>query len=215
MSVRRSCIYVIAGVNGAGKSSIVGALLDQTGAEYYNPDEIARRIAARNPQLNNTEANSLAWREGVRLLKRAIAERLDFAFETTLGANTIPGLLAKAAQAGVDVRMWYVGLSSAELHLARVRQRVERGGHDIPEELVRRRYVHSRLNLIELLPQLRSLRVFDNSPKASPESGSTPKLTLVLQMEGGVIVGPNDLTPTPDWAKSIVAAALKQNSRAV
>lgn len=209
MSVRRSCIYVIAGVNGAGKSSIVGALLDQTGAEYYNPDEIARRIAARNPQLNNTEANSLAWREGVRLLKRAIAERLDFAFETTLGANTIPGLLAKAAQAGMDVRMWYVGLSSAELHLARVRQRVERGGHDIPEELVRRRYVHSRLNLIELLPQLHSLRVFDNSPEASPESGSPPKLTLVLQMEGRVIVGPDDLTPTPGWAKSIVAAALK------
>ena len=62
-----------------------------------------------------------------RLLhQNAIAERLDFAFETTLGGRTITALLDEAASSGAHVHVWYVGLSSADLHVARVRARVER-----------------------------------------------------------------------------------------
>lgn len=205
----RPSIYVIAGVNGAGKSSVAGETFRQSGADYYNPDEAARRLLASNPSLKQTEANSAAWHEGVRLLKRAIDERLDFAFETTLGANTIPRLLRKAANAGVDIYVWYVGLESPELHIARVKSRVARGGHDISEADIRRRYEHSRLNLIELLPFLRALRMFDNSAEADPAGGQTPKPTLVLSTERGRILEPKDLTQTPAWAKPIVAAAMK------
>ena len=205
----RPSVYVIAGVNGAGKSSVAGETFRQSGADYYNPDEAARRLVTANPSLKQTEANSAAWHEGVRLLKRAIDERLDFAFETTLGANTIPRLLREAANAGVDIHVWYVGLESPELHIARVKARVARGGHDISERDIRRRYEHSRLNLIELLPFLRALRIFDNSAEADPASGQTPKPTLVLSTERGKILEPKDLTHTPAWAKPIVAAALK------
>jgi predicted ABC-type ATPase len=214
MSSQRKSIYVIAGVNGAGKSSVAGETFRQSGADYYNPDEAARRLARANPTLTQTEANSAAWHEGVRLLKRAIDERLDFAFETTLGANTIPRLLmetakGKAAKAGVEIYVWYVGLESPELHIARVKSRVARGGHDISEADIRRRYERSRLNLIDLLPVLHALRIFDNSAEADPAGGQTPKPTLVLSMEGRKILEPKDLTHTPAWAKPIVAAALK------
>jgi predicted ABC-type ATPase len=146
----------------------------------------------------------------VRLLKRAIEERLDFAFETTtLGANSIPRLLIEAAAQGIEIYIWYVGLSSPELHVERVQARVRRGGHDIHAENIHRRYEHSRLELIELLPHLRALRVFDNSKDADPAAGRTPKPKLVLQMERGNILNQGDLEHTPDWAKPIVAGALK------
>lgn len=208
-SPRQPRIYVLAGVNGAGKSSIAGAAFRQEGGEYYNPDEAARRLMAADPARSQVDANAEAWREGVRLLERAIEERLDFAFETTLGANTIPRLLAHAASQGIEVYVWYVGLSSPEHHIERVRARVRRGGHDISEEHIRRRYEHSRLNLIELLPRLTALRVYDNSVDADPAVGRTPMPVLVLHMERGEILNRRDLPRTPNWAKPIVAAALK------
>lgn len=204
-------IYVLAGVNGAGKSSVGGAVFLGNGVEYFNPDEAARKLIAANPGLSQTEANSAAWRQGSRLLKRAIDERLDFAFETTLGGNTILRQLTEAAAQGIEVHVWYAGLAGVELHIKRVQSRVRRGGHDIPEEAIRRRYERSRLNLIHLLPRLAALRVYDNSVDADPATGRAPKPVLVLHMERGKIAGPADLSQTPDWAKPIVAAALKLN----
>ena len=202
-------IYVLAGVNGAGKSSIGGAAIRAFGSEYFNPDEAARQLIAANPKLTQSEANGAAWQHGRRLLERAIAERLEFAFETTLGANTIPRLLAQAAAQGIEIHLWYVGLSSPELHLARVRARVRKGGHDIAEADIRRRYEHSRLNLIHILPQLTRLRAYDNSAEANPSTGKAPTPRLVLHMEHGKIAGPADLSKTPEWAQPIVAAAVK------
>lgn len=202
-------IRVSAGVNGAGKSSIVGATIRDRGGEYYNPDEAAREIMAANPGLGQTEANAAAWDQGRKLLERAIDQRLDFTFETTLGGNTMPGLLAEAAKRGVEVHVLYVGLGSAESHIERVRQRVRAGGHDIPEADIRRRYRHSLINLVKLLAVLTGLRVYDNSAAADPADGQAPQPVLVLHMERGRIVGPSDLTSTPAWAKPIVAAALE------
>src|SRR5262245_805797 len=104
-------IWVLAGTNGAGKSSIGGAMIRASGADYFNPDEAARAILDANPGTNLTEANSAAWFEGKRLLERAIAERGDFAFEATLGGATIAKLLAQAIAAGIDVHVWYVALA--------------------------------------------------------------------------------------------------------
>ncbi|HEY0513918.1 MAG TPA: zeta toxin family protein [Thermoanaerobaculia bacterium] len=204
-------IYGLAGVNGAGKSSIGGAAFRAHGADYYNPDEAARQLIAAQPGLTGVEANAAAWRNGRALLERAIRERLDFAFETTLGGNTIPRLLGEAAKSGIRVLIWYVGLESPELHLERVAARVRRGGHPIPEDVVRQRYERSRLNLVQLLPSLAALRVYDNSAHADPEDGGIPAPRLVLHVEAGRIVGPGDLSQTPGWAKPIVAAALQRD----
>lgn len=212
MSVpRRASIHVLAGVNGAGKSSIGGAAIRQHGGEYFNPDEAARALRKKNPTLTQADANSAAWRQGVRLLKRAIEEDLDFTFETTLGGSTITTLLLQAAERGIEVHVWYVGLSSPELHIERVQTRVSQGGHDIPEHDIHRRYEHSRLNLITLLSHLTTLQMYDNSGDTDPAAGQTPKPTPVLHMKHGRILGPLDLASTPNWAKPIVAAALKLN----
>jgi predicted ABC-type ATPase len=202
-------LYVLAGVNGAGKSSIGGAMFRASGADYYNPDEAARELMAANPGLDQVKANAGAWQQGRRLLERAIRERKDFAFETTLGGSTMPRLLSEAASQGIEVRIWYVGLASAEVHIERVRQRVRSGGHDIPESSIRRRWRHSRLNLVQLLPTLTELRVYDNTTEADPAAGRAPTPVLVLHVERVRIVGPPDLSATPDWAKPIVAAALE------
>lgn len=208
-SGRIPCIYVLAGANGAGKSSVAGATFRAQGAAYFNPDEAARRIVSANPGIAQAEANSAAWRQGKRLLERAIAERLSFAFETTLGGHTITALLESALPAGIYVRIWYVGLGTPELHIARVRARVAKGGHDIPEETIRERYDSTRLNLIQLLPALTELRVYDNSEEADPAAGASPEPKLVLRMVRGKIVKPCDLAATPRWAKPIVAAAIE------
>lgn len=205
----QSNLYVLAGVNGAGKSSIGGATFREFGADYFDPDEFARTLMARNSTMRQMDANAVAWLRGRTLLERAIAQHLDFALETTLGGNTIPKLLARAVSHGIAVRVWYVGLASPELHIARVRARVRQGGHDIPEADILRRFEHSRLNLIELLPKLTALRVFDNSTDSDPASGRTPVPVLVLGMVDGQVVEPKDLSRTPAWAKPIVAAALR------
>jgi predicted ABC-type ATPase len=204
-----SCIYVLAGANGAGKSSIAGAMFLAQGAEYFNPDEATSLLLSANPGITQTEANSAAWSQGRRLLELAIAERLNFAFETTLGGHTIPALLASALSEGIEVRIWYVGLSSAELHIARVRARVAKGGHDIPEARIRDRYDRSRLNLIQLMPGLTELRVYDNSEEADPDAIATPQPKLVLRMARGKLVSSCDLAVTPEWVKPILGAAIK------
>jgi predicted ABC-type ATPase len=207
-TARRPCIYVLAGTNGAGKSSVAGAIFRRTGADYFNPDEATARILAANPGLSTSDANSAAWHQGKRLLELAIAERLDFAFETTLGGHTITARLQQALAEDIDVRVWFVGLRTPDLHLARVRARVARGGHDIPEARIRERYDRSRLNLIALMPRLTELRVFDNSTDADPEAGRVPQPVLLLHLAKRRIVTLIDLPRIPDWAKAVVAAAV-------
>lgn len=168
---------------------------------------------AVRPGMRQAEANAAAWHQGRRLLERAIAERLDFAFETTLGGSTLARLLALAADQGAEVHVLYIGLSSPEQHIARVRSRVRAGGHDIPEADIRRRYEHSRINLVHLLPKLASLRVYDNSAEADPAKGREPEPRLVLHVEKGRIRNADDLARTPGWAKPIVAAAMKLANR--
>jgi predicted ABC-type ATPase len=212
----RGSIYVLAGCNGAGKSSIGGAALIESGAHFYNPDQAARKIitanAHRHPPPTMGEVNAAAWSQGRTLLERAIDQHLDFAFETTLGGQTMTELLERAAADGLAVHVWFAGLQGVELHLERVRQRVVRGGHDIPREKIVERYDGGRKNLIRLLPRLASLRVYDNSTEAAPTQGLTPAPRLLLHCVERNIVAPKKLrsllADTPEWAKPIVAAAL-------
>jgi predicted ABC-type ATPase len=202
-------IFVLAGTNGAGKSSIAGATFRARGADYFNPDEVARAFRVANPQLDLEAANSAAWNEGKRRLEAAIAAKTDFSFETTLGGRTITALLREAILEGIEVHVWYAALGSPELHINRVRARVVRGGHDISEGDIRKRYDASRANLIELLPGLASVRVYDNSAEADMAAGKRVRPWLLLHMEKRKILSHCDLSKTPDWAKPILMEAFK------
>jgi len=101
------------------------------------------------------------------------------------------------------------GPSQCVFPIDRVAARGRRGGHAIAPELIERRFEQSRINLIDLLPHLTELRVHDNSVDAVPATGKCPKLKLLLHMKAGRIVNLHELKNSPDWAKPIIAAALK------
>ena len=206
-------IFVLAGVNGAGKSSIGGAALQARKVPYFNPDLAARTLLDANPALSQETANAQAWEMGRAGLEHALAEGLNFAFETTLGARTLPDLLLAGARSGAQVHVWYAGLATPEKHIERVRERVQAGGHDIPEDKIRARYASSRANLIRLLPHLASLRVYDNSIDGDPKAGARPQPALLLHMEGGKIVAHIGLERVPHWAKPVLAAAFEGSKK--
>jgi len=205
----RARITVIAGVNGAGKSSVVGERLRQSGGEYFNPDEVTRKFQAASTSLTLAEANSRAWDEGKQRLEEAIRVRADFVFETTLGVTTMTELLSEALDEGLEVALFYVGLDKVELHLARVRARVAAGGHDIPEPKIRERYASSLKNLVKLAPRLTELRVFDNSLDADPKTGQAPAPRELLKSEGGRVTAHCELSTCPEWAKPILGLLLR------
>lgn len=216
-TARTGSIYVLAGCNGAGKTSVGGAALHEAGVEFFNPDAAALRIAAANASRSVTasqaQLNATAWNVGRRLLERAIDERANFAFETTLGGATMTALLEQASQAGLHVHVWFVGLADVRMHIERVRRRVAKGGHAIPAPKIRERFVNARVNLVRLLPRLRELHLYDNSAEADPDQGLTPMPQRLLHFRDGRIMSPTRLTTlltsTPAWAKPIAAAALK------
>lgn len=211
----RPFIFVLAGVNGAGKSSVGGAMLTEHGLTWFNPDGFARELVSAGVPAE--DANGLAWMHGKALLEAALANGANHAFETTLGASTIPELL-KGAAVSHDVVVLFCGLDSPEEHLRRIRDRVASGGHDIPEGKVRERWIASRLNLIKLMPHLAHLQVFDNSARV--EAGQEiPDPVLLVEMVNGRLLFPDPqdmraLERIAPWAKPIVQAAIELDSAA-
>ncbi|MDT8367640.1 MAG: AAA family ATPase [Longimicrobiales bacterium] len=200
-------IVVLAGVNGAGKSSVAGAALERVGGTLYDPDKATRAFMAQG--LTQEEANARAWHRGREQLEDALRDGRRYAFETTLGGRTMTRLLLDAATRGRRVRVWYVGLASLELHMKRVKERVERGGHDIPEARIRERWDSSRENLVRFLPHLAELVVFDNSRSVAVEAGEAPEPVKLLHLRDGRLGYVAPLDDVPTWAKSIVEAALR------
>lgn len=179
--------------------------------EWFNPDTFSRELRERSG-IDREEADSLAWQEGRRRLEDAIENGGHFAFETTLGGSTITNLLKKACTTH-DVIIWYCGLASVELHIERVRNRVAVGGHSIPEDKIRQRWVASILNLIELIKCVHEVHVYDNSVSVH-HGEAVPDPVLVAHIRNGRLVepAPDDalaLDRTPAWAKPIVGMALR------
>lgn len=209
----RPFLYVLAGVNGAGKSSIGGHLLREAGLDWFNPDAWARQLRTEL-HMAQADANAQAWAEGFQRLQAAIGERRNHAFETTLGGRSIAAILAEAS-ATHDVLVWFCGLASPEQHLARVQARVQAGGHPISEADIRRRLPLALQNLSMLMPHLAQLQVYDNSTDTAP-GGAVPDPQLVLQMEAGHLAWPEpddaaQLRLTPSWAVPLMEAALQCN----
>ena len=194
-------IYVLAGPNGAGKSSVLGAVLVAADLDFYNPDAAAHKLRRRHPEVTQSNANSVAWRKMRQDLEAAIRDTKSYAFETTLGGRTIAGLLHSAIGSGLEVHIWYIGLDSPERCIARVKQRVASGGHDIPEQRIRERYDGSRATLARLVSKVALLKVFDNSQEGDP-----PQPRLLLHVERGRIRFMADDAGMPEWAKPIAGA---------
>jgi predicted ABC-type ATPase len=131
-------LYIISGCNGAGKTtasySLLPEMLDCT--QFVNSDEFAKGLSPFNPEKASIQASRYMLMKIRYLLKR----NQDFAVETTLATRTLLKTVKMAQEAGYTVTLLYFWLNSPELAIERVRARVSTGGHDIPEETIRRRY---------------------------------------------------------------------------
>ena len=141
-------LYVIAGCNGAGKTTASYAVLPEMleCKEFVNADEIAKGLSPFNPGSVAIEAGRLM----LRRIHELIDHGVDFAFETTLATRSYASLIRTAQCKGYYVSLVYFWLNSPELAINRVRQRVSEGGHDIPEEVIRRRYQAGINNLFDI-----------------------------------------------------------------
>jgi len=154
-------LYIIAGCNGAGKTTASYTILPEilNCKEFVNADNIAAGISPFNPE-------SVAIEAGRIMLKRInelLDEGADFAFETTLSTRSYVSLIKKAQQAGYQVTLLYFWLSSPEMAHDRVAKRVSRGGHNIPGDVIDRRYYRGINNLLNLyIPICDKWLVFDN-----------------------------------------------------
>lgn len=154
-------VVVFAGPNGAGKSTHADDILKAMGIPtFVNADYIARGLAG-----TNTEAvNMAAGRIMLRRLSELAAAREDFAFESTLSSRSFAPFLQRLKAAGYRIAIYYFSLDSAQLAVRRVKLRVSLGGHDVPADVVRRRFARSRTNFFALYaPLADDWALFDNS----------------------------------------------------
>lgn len=120
---------------------------------------MARELDPADPE----RASIAAGRLVLERLDALLQDRADFVYETTLGSHQSIKLLRKAAELGYGTLLVFVALASPELHILRVAQRVSLGGHHIPDDAIRRRYVSSFDNLARAIPYCETVVVFDNS----------------------------------------------------
>jgi predicted ABC-type ATPase len=160
-------IVVIAGPNGAGKSTTAPRLLKGPLAvsEFVNADTIAQGLSAFRPE---TVAIA-AGRAMLARMRALAAAKRSFAYETTLSSRTFAPWLRKLQREGYSVHILFLALRSADLAVARVAERVRKGGHDVPEAVIRRRFVLGLENLINLFqPFVDSWQVLDNADLGGP-----------------------------------------------
>jgi len=172
-----SQIIVIAGPNGAGKTTLAPSLLrDWLGLlEYVNADAIAQGLSAFQPE----EVAFKAGRVMLGRLRELATKGENFAFETTLATRSYAPWLRELCQQGYRLHISFVWLRSPEMAIQRVRDRVVTGGHDIPEETIRRRYVKGVRNFFALYrPLASSWIVYDNSSLSQPLKLATGEQTV-------------------------------------
>jgi predicted ABC-type ATPase len=157
----------LAGPNGAGKSTVGPALLKDTLGitKFVNADTIAQGLSGFDPSAAAFEAGRVM----LRRLRDLAVRGESFAFETTLAARSYATWIPRLLERGYEFHLLFVWLQSPELAIARVRDRVRVGGHDVPDATVRRRYRRGLLNFFGLYrPLAASWRFYDNSGPNRP-----------------------------------------------
>lgn len=158
----RPGVVILAGPNGSGKSTSALRLLKGTLGvlEFVNADVIARGLSGFSPE----KAAMAAGRVMLARLKELAEKREDFAFETTLASRTFAPWLEGLIESGYACHIVFLWLPNPEVAIARVADRVRMGGHNVPEETIRRRYVAGIKNFFELYRDLATTwKMLDNS----------------------------------------------------
>ena len=160
-------LYIIAGPNGAGKTTSAKVLVPDVFRTHYfiNADEIAKTINPLNPEAVALQAGRMMLKQ----IDELIEKKKDFVFETTLSAKTYVRLIKRAKKLGYKTALVFLYLDSVKLALKRVKTRVSEGGHNIPEEVIKRRYAAGLKNFFALYKPLVNSWFFYNNTQTMPE----------------------------------------------
>jgi predicted ABC-type ATPase len=155
---------IIAGINGAGKSTLYttdfAKYIGKAAANRVNPDEEIVNFGGHFGCLSDQRK---AGKISVTKIRKFLDEKIDFNQETTFSGSSEFAQIMRAKNQDFRIVMLYVGVSSSELAKSRVRIRVAKGGHDIPDEVVEKRYENSIINLKNLAHLIDDLHIFDNT----------------------------------------------------
>jgi predicted ABC-type ATPase len=162
---RAPIVMALAGPNGAGKTTSASRLLREALAvdEFVNADTIAAGLSAYRPEASAVAAGRVMFDR----LRHVAQRRMDFAFETTLSGRGRARWLQELRSVGYRMHFLFLSLPSPDLAVARVEDRVRRGGHHVSDDVVRRRFGAGIRNLFEsCLPVVDSGQIYDNSQAA-------------------------------------------------
>jgi len=176
---------IIGGGNGSGKSTSAAFVLPGV-IPYINADEIAKGL----PEVEGENKDARASRILINAMDEHEARREDFAIETTLASRSLAPRVRRLQQGGYEFQLLFFWLNSPELNIQRVAERVRSGGHHIPEEVIRRRYIAGLKNFFSLyMPLADTWGAYDNSIKgqskvvAEGRRGSIDMLALPQSWE--------------------------------
>lgn len=155
-------LYIIAGCNGAGKTTASMTVLPEIlhCQEFVNADEIARGLSPFHPEEVAIEAGKIM----LQRIEYLLAKNITFAIETTLATKSFKGLVIRAKEKGYEVVLLFFWLPSPQQAEQRVSLRVQSGGHDIPKEVIHRRYWRGIQNLFDIfVPLVDKWSLYNNS----------------------------------------------------
>lgn len=186
-------LWLLAGGNGAGKSTFYRTQLQSRDLPFVNADILARQLYPDQPELHSYEAARLAEHQRKQLIK----EGISFCFETVFSHPSKIDFIAQAKAHGYEIVLVFIHLQTVNLNQARVYQRVKEGGHNVPEEKVKNRIPRTLNNIQKVLPLCDHVYFLDNSIVDFP-------FEVLVEIHHGTIK--QQQKHLPEWVKNILAA---------
>ena len=184
-------LWVLAGGNGAGKTTFYNLFLAPKGIRLVNADIIAKAISPENSEKVSYEAANVVEQIREELLQQSVS----FCFETVFSHVSKIDFVAKAKAQGYEIILVYIHLDTSELNEARVYQRVTEGGHNVPVDKIHSRIPRTMKQIAAVLPIVNEARLLDNSYRKNP-------FQQVASVKRGRRQWIND--PLPQWAEEIL-----------
>ncbi|WP_428034130.1 AAA family ATPase [Amphritea sp.] len=191
MPVQPKQLWMLTGGNGAGKSTFYRKFLQPLGMPFVNADILAKQLFPDDPEGNSYTAAQLA----ANMRQQLLLDGANFCFETVFSHPSKIDFIAKAKALGYQIILVLIHVQSSALNHARISQRVEEGGHFVPEEKVEGRIPRTLINVRAALPLCDQVRILDNSSATDPFR----QIATIRQQ-----VLTSHIEPLPDWAAELL-----------
>ncbi len=184
-------LWILAGGNGAGKSSFYESYLKPYDISFVNADRIAKEVSGKI----DAKVSRQAQEQAMAVCEQKLKDGETFCFETVFSHPSKIDLIMKAKKLGYEVNLVFIHLSSSTLNKARVLQRVKLGGHKVPTKKIESRIPRTIENIKKAVKNIDNVKLIDNSSVDDP-------LKIIVVIKNQKIVRKEE--PLPDWAGEII-----------